>query len=218
MKVIGDHPRACGEKYIKNFMGYSTLGSPPRMRGKVNDYTMYVVEDRITPAHAGKSRSRPFGWSQTWDHPRACGEKGCLFHKALHLGGSPPRMRGKGRALLRALTVGRITPAHAGKSERAHDWRAEPEDHPRACGEKFSSTPVVFLVSGSPPRMRGKARQELLRRSSARITPAHAGKSLVAVDAAGKRRDHPRACGEKKWGPRQRRRTPGITPAHAGKS
>ena len=51
---LQDHPRVCGEKYIKNFMGYSTLGSPPRMRGKGASSRRIRAEAGITPAYAGK--------------------------------------------------------------------------------------------------------------------------------------------------------------------
>ena len=91
---------------------------------------------------------------------------------------------------------------------------------------------------GSPPRMRGKA---LLKRNGvckSRITPAHAGKSYPALQGSSEAGDHPRACGEKVDGGRNRSRQMGspprmrgkaqterppstclgITPAHAGKS
>ena len=52
-----DHPRACGE----NSSGLSTApekcGSPPRMRGKRKLYGITAMEKRITPAHAGKTKS-----------------------------------------------------------------------------------------------------------------------------------------------------------------
>ena len=50
-----DHPRGCGENYVKNFMGYSTVGSPPRMRGKLSRNVVKSNCPRITPADAGKT-------------------------------------------------------------------------------------------------------------------------------------------------------------------
>ena len=53
--MVEDHPRACGE----NDAGTATLrkarGSPPRMRGKQEQLLRIDDEDRITPAHAGKT-------------------------------------------------------------------------------------------------------------------------------------------------------------------
>ena len=37
---LGDHPRVCGENFKSCFVLGLTLGSPPRMRGKLNhEYT-----------------------------------------------------------------------------------------------------------------------------------------------------------------------------------
>ena len=70
-----DHPRACGEKVLKPVVLHATLGSPPRMRGKVLRLLIRVRQPRITPAHAGKSCSCYDGGRRYRDHPRACGEK-----------------------------------------------------------------------------------------------------------------------------------------------
>ncbi len=76
-----DHPRICGEKLEAVFPRFDHLGSPPHMRGKVpssaegegqgKDHPRICGEKRsgaeqrdagqgITPAYAGKSRSRFF--------------------------------------------------------------------------------------------------------------------------------------------------------------
>ena len=114
--AIGDHPRACGEKFNTYFTRPLSYQSPPRMRGKVMYITPKGHDFRITPAHAGKSRCcrcrRPAGR----DHPRACGEKKGVITCYRLAKGSPPRMRGK-------VTC---------KVQQRGDLR----DHPRACGEK----------------------------------------------------------------------------------
>ena len=55
-----DHPRVCGEKVVDPPVARCGVGSPPRVRGKVQiaGYTTY--KDRITPACAGK---RQPGWA-----------------------------------------------------------------------------------------------------------------------------------------------------------
>ena len=50
-----DHPRLCGEKRTCAECRQPQLGSPPPMRGKVNEQLEDLAEDRITPAYAGKS-------------------------------------------------------------------------------------------------------------------------------------------------------------------
>ena len=73
--VRQDHPRGCGEKrdFLANF--FATLGSPPRVRGKVIRQVYGDFVDGITPAGAGKSFSSLAVLSSAWDHPRGCGEK-----------------------------------------------------------------------------------------------------------------------------------------------
>ena len=52
-----DHPRVCGEKRTSPLRVLRTLGSPPRVRGKVVDYRAEYTAVGITPAYAGKSSS-----------------------------------------------------------------------------------------------------------------------------------------------------------------
>ena len=188
------------------------------MRGKRLRQTLTSGLDRITPAHAGKTRQRKPSPLSAADHPRACGEN--TFFSSLFSSpyGSPPRMRGKPMMIHSAMSHPRITPAHAGKT--------------------MPETIGALQKGGSPPRMRGKQAVLPLGLEEVRITPAHAGKTILAVDVAKSPADHPRACGENR---RQRRcdlhchgsppRMRGkrgeedeqteharITPAHAGKT
>ena len=136
------------------------------------------------------------------------------------------------------LDITRIIPAYAGKSITAVLPSQIARDHPRVCGEKALSTFSSRKNSGSPPRMRGKARGAGVLDVVRGITPACAGKSAAqSLDrlCAG---DHPRVCGEKArtlivqdepqgLPPRMRGKVSGqklwmvlcgITPAYAGKS
>ena len=49
-----DHPRLCGEKFNIFTTKIATRGSPPPMRGKEDKDTSDLMDDRITPAYAGK--------------------------------------------------------------------------------------------------------------------------------------------------------------------
>ena len=152
-----DHPRACGEKF--NGMTDEELqeGSPPRMRGKVCSELSGLLQIGITPAYAGKSAPFQQLTTQSWDHPRVCGEKpGVVISQSL-CGGSPPRMRGKDSALPHGTFCHRITPAYAGKRLLSAAAELRHGDHPRVCGEKLFGIWIVTSVAGSPPRMRGKA-------------------------------------------------------------
>ena len=92
---VQDHPRVCGEKSSIWYMIEIFQGSPPRVRGKVDDPPLIPIWVRITPACAGKSTKESVWTSWIWDHPRVCGEKEDeVLTDALELG-SPPRVRGK---------------------------------------------------------------------------------------------------------------------------
>ena len=126
-----------------------------------------------------------------------CGEKRSVSAMVGSTSGSPPRVRGKGNLTEYSHEKNRITPACAGKRETKEVLRFLPEDHPRVCGEKWSSATDVNADWGSPPRVRGKGR---VRRNAGHvhgITPACAGKSLCMTDRPRLYQDHPRVCGEK---------------------
>ena len=110
-----DHPRVCGEKLRKEEARETGLGSPPRMRGKVYMRCCACLPPRITPAYAGKSNRDQTILTTFEDHPRVCGEKDGRLDFSMLQKGSPPRVRGKARHLVRGAVKRGITPACAGK-------------------------------------------------------------------------------------------------------
>ena len=156
VRTARDHPRVCGEK-LKSFANAVELeGSPPRVRGKVNNGTSRNYGCRITPACAGKSLRCHLRSAVRWDHPRVCGEKWEEELSSRLEEGSPPRVRGKGVDRKIALLRYGITPACAGKRTGAEACGGCSWDHPRVCGEKFPCFGCVLAAKGSPPRVRGK--------------------------------------------------------------
>ena len=133
----GDHPRVCGEKINVYTREMEELGSPPRMRGKVDvSFCVFFVR-RITPAYAGKSSASV--------HP--CGS--CM--------GSPPRMRGKVFVVAFYFVCNRITPAYAGKSSCPLFILRLNRDHPRVCGEKRRCHQTRLQHTGITPAYAGKS-------------------------------------------------------------
>ena len=125
------------------------------------------------------------------------GEKKVVVLAYLAGQGSPPRGRGKVLLLNVGDCVTGITPAWAGKRERESVLFNVYEDHPRVGGEKGQTFDGSQIITGSPPRGRGKdgALGHILLDGG--ITPAWAGKSQGAqADVLGIR-DHPRVGGEK---------------------
>ena len=176
-RLLWDHPRVCGEKDAICKSCPARQGSPPRMRGKARQAVYKDIKHGITLAYAGKSRVAALRLTLHRDHPRVCGEKCALALHGLAPQGSPPRMRGKVQHFLLLGLLPGITPAYAGKSTIEHTSRVLKEDHPRVCGEKFLIALSQSFKEGSPPRMRGKAKQNRVGTLERRITPAYAGKS-----------------------------------------
>ena len=158
VEIFEDHPRGCGENTLKTLNKRLTLGSPPRMRGKLYSRRRQGPMPRITPADAGKTV-----------HPASS----CMFTR-----GSPPRMRGKRRRRRGALLHRGITPADAGKTRMVLYSGRQHKDHPRGCGENPQLEWIRYTPAGSPPRMRGKHMSSTSTASCAGITPADAGKTL----------------------------------------
>ena len=81
-------------------------------------------------------------------------------------------------------------------------WSVQPPRvTPAYTGEKHCVCFRRTHSRGSPPRMRGKGHTLADIGGTERITPAHAGKSLIGSQNRFVNRDHPRACGEKRSGP-----------------
>ena len=172
-----NHPRACGENRPRPSRPAQFRGSPPRMRGKLENGGIQTEEGGITPAHAGKTALGFSTVSRLSDHPRACGENSYLLQRRGRNTGSPPRMRGKLFSLLTLSLFSRITPAHAGKTRQAPTARSVVRDHPRACGENYELANEDDFNKGSPPRVRGKLANLEKSYNTYRITPARAGKT-----------------------------------------
>ncbi len=171
-----DHPRICGEHTWADALPDMVRGSSPHMRGARLLARLLAWLARIIPAYAGSTGACRSRGSRDWDHPRICGEHDVLPSTSLAMEGSSPHMRGAHAPSPRApLSVG-IIPAYAGSTARQ---------------------PVgVERLTGSSPHMRGaQPRADLLFYAQG-IIPAYAGSTSAAAQTRGRRRDHPRICGE----------------------
>ena len=155
------------------------------MRGKEVRVAIIRGLNGITPAYAGKRSKNHTDKGAISDHPRVCGEKAASRAMPSSGQGSPPRMRGKGRGAHSFLPFSGITPAYAGKRARDPVKAQETRDHPRVCGEKLYLAPLVRVVLGSPPRMRGKVMVVDVCDIRIGITPAYAGKRLKRSHSIG---------------------------------
>ena len=126
-------------------------------------------------------------------------------------------MRGKDKQGNKRTAVEGITPAYAGKRDCAEIYWLCEKDHPRVCGEKNVLAHGLLPLLGSPPRMRGKVHVQNAAQNVIGITPAYAGKSRRGIFLIAGARDHPRVCGEKVDGGRNRSRQMGSPPRMRGK-
>ena len=192
-----DHPRVGGEKKGVRHWWALPRGSPPRWRGKATFSGRSDPGVGITPAWAGKSRIDKLEWIPVKDHPRVGGEKPVGYDLLQRPAGITPAWAGKRYC--------RQSPPRAG-------W-----DHPRVGGEKSNAACNSLSISGSPPRGRGKARRFSKSFSSARITPAWAGKSGQPRQPCQQPWDHPRVGGEKVFADSPSQKVQGSPPRGRGK-
>ena len=125
-----------------------------------------------------------------------CGEHNGWKDKAALYLGSSPHVRGARAGRLCGVPRSGIIPACAGSTPTATRPSREPRDHPRMCGEHFTTTGSPYCSSGSSPHVRGARQSRSLINLSLGIIPACAGSTPRHGSSPACRRDHPRMCGE----------------------
>ena len=151
---------------------------------------------RITPACAGKTHKLHKVKLVYKDHPRVCGKNFLLFGLLYYILGSPPRVREKRPISIHFLNIRRITPACAGKTSNIATGLGVSRDHPRVCGKNLLPFCFIFMIIGSPPRVREKQRTFITTKVWGGITPACAGKTHKLQCSVYESQDHPRVCGK----------------------
>ena len=113
---VGAHPRSRGENLNAKDTAGRPLGSSPLTRGKLHVLGGLAEDERLIPAHAGKTRASQSRASFGWAHPRSRGENGSCFFPALMRAGSSPLTRGKLNKPFKFGKIVGLIPAHAGKT------------------------------------------------------------------------------------------------------
>ncbi len=155
-----DHPRERGEHSPPTGPRSRETGSSPRARGAHLRPQLLRGGDRIIPASAGSTGSRPRQERPWWDHPRERGEHTRPPPPLRVRNGSSPRARG-------ARGVGnvderpeRIIPASAGSTAPYALPYISVTDHPRERGEHCRKSVRTGVEVGSSPRARGAPMDE----------------------------------------------------------
>ena len=192
------HPRACGERIPSSFITRPVAGSSPRLRGTRAGHQARGACDRFIPAPAGNAMPCGHQPRRSAVHPRACGERSTKCPCSARNSGSSPRLRGTPASTCFSRPAERFIPAPAGNaspSRRPTAWTAV---HPRACGERLSSSSTASAYGGSSPRLRGTPTQHKPNTRKTRFIPAPAGNARPSARSDPISPVHPRACGERR--------------------
>ena len=92
-------------------------------------------------------------------HPRSRGENFEATDKTVDDEGSSPLTRGKRRPEDQGRRIGRLIPAHAGKTHERVEVAGKAGAHPRSRGENWLAGESWALEAGSSPLTRGKPSQ-----------------------------------------------------------
>ena len=110
------HPRSRGENDCSHKIKPTERGSSPLTRGKQRKRENNDSDTGLIPAHAGKTHTMHFYYTQYTAHPRSRGENHGAVLGRVEPTGSSPLTRGK-RVGGRFRTGGAgLIPAHAGKT------------------------------------------------------------------------------------------------------
>ena len=109
-----------------------------------------------------------------------------------------------------------IIPAYAGNTFKAYPNRRATRDHPRVCGEHAAAFGTKEINPGSSPRMRGTLHVTGGDAWLLGIIPAYAGNTTSTGAPLPLTRDHPRVCGEHRFGSRETQREWGSSPRMRG--
>ena len=207
------HPRSRGENLAEDRGLGDSLGSSPLTRGKLLLDANAAYQDRLIPAHAGKTRRHPSPKCPRQAHPRSRGENIQTTVQTVAGWGSSPLTRGKqdrprqhrgSSPLTRGkhrLDISRgeregLIPAHAGKTAAMARAAPSSEAHPRSRGENCCMARLMFSAPGSSPLTRGKHLKPGMPLRYSRLIPAHAGKTLQRGSRPQRAEAHPRSRGE----------------------
>ena len=171
------HPRSRGENWGTQPMPTDPPGSSPLTRGKPGSFRRRRGLARLIPAHAGKTGRGCRRGRASRAHPRSRGENCAGVNSLMLSPGSSPLTRGKPDRRASWKSDPWLIPAHAGKTVGALPGVRRGRAHPRSRGENPPVRSRSTSRQGSSPLTRGKRCVAPLTAQSARLIPAHAGKT-----------------------------------------
>ena len=125
-----------------------------------------------------------------------CGEHAWNSLTVVRVGGSSPHVRGTPTSSKASVWARGIIPACAGNTDLTEFLAFADGDHPRMCGEHFTTPRRRRCVPGSSPHVRGTLAVGHATGREHGIIPACAGNTRLTFSKPCAIRDHPRMCGE----------------------
>ena len=171
------HPHSRGENWGSALECRDLVGSSPLTRGKHYLNRPGVVQGRLIPTHAGKTRR---GWhprAGSRAHPHSRGENNLSHERHCLASGSSPLTRGKPVLRLSSRCAHRLIPTHAGKTSLTRSVSSTGSAHPHSRGENNDKPHRTDPVGGSSPLTRGKPLGGPFLDGGSGLIPAHAGKT-----------------------------------------
>ena len=211
------HPRSRGENALTQQPAFLKDGSSPLTRGKPRGGGLEVRDDRLIPAHAGKTFSSWARLARSSAHPRSRGENVIDETARESLGGSSPLTRGKPAQVDYPSDRTGLIPAHAGKTVLRPLGAGACAAHPRSRGENNGQSTHHRVSAGSSPLTRGKQASDGHHGIARRLIPAHAGKTLRGRFRPARMSAHPRSRGENRDGVLKSMSIGGSSPLTRGK-
>ena len=211
------HPRSRGENIPPSKLMSWRTGSSPLTRGKPCSPPPLSRSTRLIPAHAGKTDSQDPSTRAAWAHPRSRGENEVIKVHRSSFHGSSPLTRGKPGAFFNSEALRRLIPAHAGKTLSACCLTPMTRAHPRSRGENLHHAKEASVKTGSSPLTRGKRSVIVPVNITARLIPAHAGKTRERFEPGSVDAAHPRSRGENSSPSRRTKVISGSSPLTRGK-
>ena len=170
-------------------------GLSPRVRGNRHCCPGDVGADGSIPACAGEPvlrKPQPDGVSV---YPRVCGGTPSSISNPRRRRGLSPRVRGNRRRSPGRLASVRSIPACAGEPFLPDRTCRRIAVYPRVCGGTLLGHPLLVMVVGLSPRVRGNHRPSANLADLDRSIPACAGEPSPAVAFTIPLRVYPRVCG-----------------------
>ena len=131
-------------------------GSSPLTRGKRTGRRRGRSQQRLIPAHAGKTPCRARARSCVSAHPQSHGENASAGVVGFAAAGSSPLTRGKRRPVRVFAVLARLIPAHAGKTMRGLRPWSGCRAHPRSRRGNRAEIADLQTRAGSSSLTRGK--------------------------------------------------------------